>query len=107
MSEIVRIKASGAVGIVRATYINTATNEELLEVQIVGRATGPRSFVKGADVETVDRRALAAAVVKAISLTLDEIRRSANDEMDLTAKGAMLGCWEAVGELREAVEAAE
>lgn len=107
MSEIVRINASGAVGIVRATYLNKDTGEELVEVQIVGRATGPRSFVKRADLTTVDRRALAAAVVKAISLTLEELRRSASDEMDAMMHITILGCWDAVNELKEAIEGAE
>jgi len=43
MSEIVRINASGQVGIVRATYLNTETGEELVEVQIARRLLAARA----------------------------------------------------------------
>lgn len=82
MAEIVRINASNHVGIVRATYTNNETGEELVEVQIAGRATGPRSFVRRADVTEVSKDSLSLDVVYSILRVVSEIERSVENDCD-------------------------
>ena len=72
MSEIVRINASGQVGIVRATYLNTETGEELVEVQIARRLLAARARANKHDFE----RALEE--MKAAVQALDEEARLDN-----------------------------
>ena len=67
MSEIVRIKSSGIVGIVVESY-TSRTGSELLEVQPVGRNMA--RFVSREDVDAATQRDMAGAVALAILLAI-------------------------------------
>lgn len=78
MSEIVRIKSSGTIGVVRATYINAATGEELVEVQPVGR-THRNVFLRRVDVERATQGDLSCEIARVALLMLSEIEKSVAD----------------------------
>ena len=76
MSEIVVIKSSNQVGVVRAVLLNNETGEEILEVQPIGRAHGFNRFVKRADVETAQDSQVQRYIINTAMLQLSEIINS-------------------------------
>jgi len=76
MSEIVVIKSSNQVGVVRAVLINNETGEEIVEVQPVGRAHGFNRFVRRADVENGDKQDVKNAIANILTNSVKEIIES-------------------------------
>jgi len=101
MSEIVVIKSSNQVGVIRREFTDNATGEQWVEVQPVGRAHGFNRFVRREDVETGGAQNVKDAIADIITNAVAEIGHSANDVINFDVAIALHAIKRRALELRD------